>query len=97
MHRVTTNNEFHVVSNPRGGGGWQASIVFQVIPEAVDPDEVSIPDKWMGADRAATVETGDYSVGAAVISIVSRSPDSALGSLWALCDDLGAWDWNECE
>jgi hypothetical protein len=100
MHRVTTNNEFHVVSNPMGGG-WEASIIFHMIPEAMDPEKVPIPDKWKGADRAATVEVGlatlsdgTYKVGA-IVSLVSHSPDSALGALWALCDDLGAWDWNE--
>jgi hypothetical protein len=36
-----------------------------------------------------------YSGGHSYLVVVAATPDQAMAKMWAVCDDLDAWSWND--
>ena len=83
MHNTTDNNEFTVEPCD---GRWRARLTFY----EYDQDEATRLSEINTGDAVVTLESSGVEV-----SVVESTPSLALASLWAACDNLGAWEWNE--
>ena len=97
MHRITKNNRFVVTPcYPTPGTDeklkWNVQLTFYSTP-LEEKETVGFEDSETSTGHAYSWVTYK-GLSEVVLSTFASTPSGALEAMWAICEDISAWEWN---